>query len=114
MNGAAQGAFRALADPTRRAILMKLSHENLSIGTISDQFPMTRAAVKKHLNILEEGGLLSVHINGRERINCLRPEGIKSAFEWIQYFDRFWDGKLGKLQEVVEKEEKSNSKEKEK
>ena len=45
MNGAAQGAFRALADPTRRAILMKLSHENLSIGTISDQFPMTRAAV---------------------------------------------------------------------
>ena len=100
-----QNAFRALADPTRRSILMLLSKQDMTIGEVSEHFDMTRAAVKKHLNILEEGELISVHANGRERINHLEPQGLKSASEWINYFNRFWNERLSKLQEVVERED---------
>ena len=65
----AQGAFRALADPTRRDILLQLAERDLTIGQVVDRYDMTRRAVKKHLIILEEGGLISVHTKGRERIN---------------------------------------------
>ena len=68
-----QGAFRALADPTRRDIVKLLSQRDMTIGEVSDCFAMTRAAVKKHLIVLEEGRLISVQPSGRERINRLVP-----------------------------------------
>ena len=99
-----QGAFRALADPTRRQILMYLANGDMPIGDLVDRFDMTRAAVKKHLTILEEGNLISVHAQGRERINRLEPNGLKAVSEWLRYFDRFWDDKLSGLQAAIEKE----------
>ncbi len=103
---AAQGAFRALADPTRRDILLLLSREDMTIGQVVEHFDITRAAVKKHLTILEEGELISVQTSGRERINRLEPLGLKSVAEWLGYFDRFWDERLRALQIAIEKEEK--------
>jgi len=98
-----QGAFRALADPTRRAILMHLSDTDMTIAEVSDRFEMTRGAIKKHLTILEEGRLISVHAKGRERINRLEPAALKSAAEWLNHFSRFWDTKLGTLADAIEK-----------
>ena len=100
-----QNAFRALADPSRRAILMHLSKQDMSIGEVANHFPMTRAAVKKHLGILEEGNLISVEVRGRERINRLEPSTLKSVSEWLQYFDQFWDQKLSALERAVESHE---------
>ena len=100
-----QGAFRALSDPTRRGILMLLSEQDMTIGDVSEHFDITRAAVKKHLNILEEGALISVHASGRERINRLEPLGLKSAVDWLNYFNQFWDEKLSALQQAVEDEQ---------
>lgn len=105
MNTGPQPVFRALSDPTRRQILLHLSEESLTIGDIADRFQITRAAIKKHLVILEEGHLVSSRIRGRERINQLEPKGLKTAFEWLGYFDQFWDSRLARLQDVVEKEE---------
>ncbi len=102
-----QGAFRALSDPTRRGILMLLSEQDMTIGDVSEHFDITRAAVKKHLNILEEGALISVHTSGRERINKLEPLGLKSAVDWLNYFNQFWDEKLTALQQAVENEQKN-------
>lgn len=101
----AQGAFRALADPTRRDILLLLSREDLTIGQVVEHFDITRAAVKKHLTILEEGDLISVHVSGRERINRLEPHGLKTVAEWLHYFDQFWDERLQALRIAIEKEE---------
>ncbi len=101
-----QETFRALADPSRRAILMYLSHGDMTIGEVSDHFAMTRAAVKKHLTILEEGNLISVEPKGRERINRLEPMALKSVADWIGYFDQFWDERLAALQKAVEKHER--------
>lgn len=104
MISAEQGAFRALADPTRRQILMHLSTADMTIGEVSDRFEMTRGAIKKHLTILEEGKLISVQTSGRERINHLELMGIKSAANWLNHFNQFWDEKLGALQSAIEKE----------
>ena len=76
---ALQSVFRALADPTRRGILVLLSHRDMTIAEVSDHFDMTRAAVKKHLTILREGRIISVDKRGRERINHLEPAALKEA-----------------------------------
>jgi len=103
-----QGTFRALADPTRREILMMLSRQDLTIREVSDNFDMTRAAVKKHLRILEEGELIVVKKKGRERINQLQPQAIRTASEWLNYFNKFWDQRLSSLQQAVERQETTN------
>jgi DNA-binding transcriptional ArsR family regulator len=101
-----QGAFRALADPTRRDILVFLSRKDMTIGEVAGRFDITRAAVKKHLTILEEGALISVHPSGRERINHLEPLGLKTVADWLGYFNQFWDERLHGLQSAVELEER--------
>ena len=98
----AQPVFRALADPTRRAIISMLSSGPRPIADIAAEFDMTRPAVAKHLAILREGGLVAVEPKGRERINRLNPAALKTAADWINYFDRFWDDRLAKLKQVVE------------
>ncbi len=108
-SGQIQAAFRALSDPTRRDILRLLANQDMTIGDVSDQFDITRGAVKKHLTILEEGALISVRANGRERINKLEANGLKAATDWLSYFSQFWDQKLAALQDAVAAEEIANT-----
>ncbi len=100
-----QAAFRALADPSRRMILMHLSDKDMTIGEVANRFDMTRAAIKKHLTILEEGQLISVRARGRERINRLEPAGLKPVSDWVDYFSRFWDDRLMRLQDAIDRNE---------
>ncbi len=102
-----QDSSRALPDPTRREILVHLSRGDMTIGEVTDKFDIVRAAVKKHLTILEEGQMISVHVQGRERINRLEPQGLCSVTQWLSFFDQFWDQRLGRLQSVVEEAERA-------
>ena len=97
-----QPVFRALADPTRRRILRDLAREPASIADVASRFEISRPAVVKHLAILREGGLIAIQPKGRERINVLRPAGLRSAAEWLTFFDAFWDDKLARLRLAVE------------
>ena len=97
-----QGVFRALADPTRRDILTMLSRQDMTIGDVASRFTMTRAAVKKHLIILEQGGLISSRRSGRERLNHLEPIALRQVTDWLNYFSRFWDDKLTNLQAAID------------
>ena len=99
----AQPVFRALADPTRRAIIDMLAEGDRPISDIAAAFDMTRPAVAKHLAILREGGVIAVEKQGRERIHRLNPQALKTAADWLGYFDRFWDDRLANLKKVVEK-----------
>lgn len=108
MKTTSQPVFRAIADPTRRAILGHLSQRNMSIGEIADHFEMTRPAVRKHLTVLEEGDLIEVVARGRERINCLKAENLKPASDWMNEFSRFWDEKLANLISAVESNKENN------
>ncbi len=109
MNQNLQSSFKALADPTRRSILMHLSNQDMTVQELTDNFDMTRAAVKKHLTILEHGKLITAHRQGRDRINRLDTLGMKSVTEWLNYFDQFWDERLDSLKTAIESNmEKSN------
>jgi hypothetical protein len=65
---------------------------------------MTRAAVKKHLVVLSDGGLIDVTPRGREKVNRLRPAGMAPVLSWLEVFDGFWDDKLAALKSALEKD----------
>lgn len=96
-----QPVFRALADPTRRQILLNLRNQEQTIAQVAQPFDITRAAIKKHLNILEQGHLIKVQVRGRERVNSLQAENLRLANDWLHYFSGFWDEKLSALQQAV-------------
>ncbi len=100
-----QPVFRALADPTRRAIIAMLAEGERPIGEIAAAFDMTRPAVAKHLAVLRGGDLIAVEQRGRERINRLNPRALRTAADWLNHFDVFWDERLAALKGAVERKE---------
>lgn len=101
---ATQATFRALADPTRRDILTLLGEGELTIAEVAGNFDITRAAIKKHLVVLSDGGLINVTPRGREMVNRLNPAGLQPVVDWLRYFDRFWDDRLAQLKSEIEKD----------
>lgn len=99
-----QPAFRALSDPTRREILILLRKNAMTIGEVAENFDMTRAAVKKHLTVLSDGGLITVEARGRERLNSLNPQGMTPVLDWLSFFDSFWDDRLDALKTAIEQD----------
>jgi len=99
-----QPLFRALADPTRRDILLMLRGEDMTIAQVADNFDMTRAAVKKHLTVLSDGGLITVRAQGREKLNALNPNAFAPILDWLGFFDHFWDDRLSALKTAIEKD----------
>ena len=104
MSDVEQLGFRALADPTRRNILCLLADRDMTIAQVAENFDMTRAAVKKHLSILNEGDLITVQTRGRTKVNALNAAGVKRVFDWFGYFDAFWDERLDLLKTEIEKD----------
>jgi DNA-binding transcriptional ArsR family regulator len=94
--------FRAIADPTRRAIMSMLVKGDLRVSDIASQFEMSRPAVSKHLALLESAHLILVERQGREAINRLNPDGLKPVANWLTFFSQFWDDKLANLKQAVE------------
>jgi DNA-binding transcriptional ArsR family regulator len=83
--------FRALADPTRRAILARLSVCDATVGELAEPFDMTFQAVSRHLAVLETAGLI---VRGREaqwRTSSLDPRPMQQASEWLDAYRRFWE-----------------------
>ena len=97
-----QATFKALADPTRRAIIGMLADQALSVNDIAQNFDMSRPAIAKHLGILKDGDIISVKVQGRERINSLRPQTLKTVADWVAQYSRFWDEKLENLKTAIE------------
>jgi DNA-binding transcriptional ArsR family regulator len=102
-----QTGFRALADPTRRDILHLLADGERTIAGLTSHFDMTHAAVKKHLTVLSDGGLITTRTQGRERLNALDPNGFEPLRDWIGFFDHFWDEKLSGLKSAIESKDKT-------
>ena len=100
----AHDTFRALADQTRRDILVMLRDRDMTIAEVAQNFDMTRAAVKKHLTVLSDGGLITVRAQGRERINAFNPQGMAPVLDWLTFFDSFWDDRLATLKSAIEKD----------
>lgn len=95
--------FLAIADSSRRQILVLLSKDSMTINALAQNFEMSRPAVSKHIKVLEEAGFISIRDIGRERHCLLNQEGFNELQEWIDHFDDFWQGKLRKLEFLLNK-----------
>ena len=100
-----EAAFKALAEPRRRQILMLVREAELSAGEIAAQFEVTRPAVSQHLNVLKEAGLVSERQNGTRRLYRARPEGLG---ELRAFLEEFWDEHLAALKREAEQKERSH------
>jgi len=98
--------FQAIGDSNRRMILQLLSRESLTINSLAENFDMSRPAVSKHIKILYGAGFISIEDIGRERHCKLNPAGFKELQQWINYFDQFWQTKLKKLEDLLNKKTK--------
>ena len=94
--------FSALADPTRRAILARLSTGEATVTELAEPFEMSLPAVSKHLKVLERAGLIA---RGRERQwrpARLQAEPLKDVVEWVERYRRFWDESYDRLDEYLD------------
>lgn len=93
--------FRALADPTRRAMLHRLADDDRTVGELAAPFDMSFAAAAKHVRVLEEAGLLSRTIEGRSHRCHLEAGPLAEAERWIAYYQRFWTARLDDLEAAL-------------
>jgi DNA-binding transcriptional ArsR family regulator len=96
--GGLDQVFRALADPTRRAMLTRVARRGeCSAGELGESFAIAQPSVSKHLRVLEEAGLLARRVEGRVHRFRLRTVPLNEAERWISRHQRFWQGTLGRL-----------------
>lgn len=93
--------FQAIADPTRRAILLLVASQSMTAGAIAANFDTARPTVSKHLQILTECDLLEQEQNGREIYYHLNPQKIKEIADFIEPFREMWDDRFNKLETVM-------------
>jgi DNA-binding transcriptional ArsR family regulator len=99
--GQLDAVFNALCDPTRRAILARLTESDARVTDIAADFPISLNSISKHIRMLEAAGLLRRSVNGREHVLTLNAGPLADAQAWIEKYRRFWDGRLAALDAYV-------------
>jgi DNA-binding transcriptional ArsR family regulator len=98
--------FAALVDPTRRAILAQLERkESASISELAQPFSIKLPAVMKHLDVLDDAGLVTRSKSGRTVTVRLRPQPMREAVAWLRRYERFWSERLDGLAAYAESKE---------
>lgn len=93
--------FQAIADPTRRAILLLVAAQSMTAGAIASNFATARPTVSKHLQILTECELLEQEQNGREVYYHLNPKKIREVADFIEPFRKIWEDRFNRLETVM-------------
>jgi DNA-binding transcriptional ArsR family regulator len=91
----------ALADPTRRGILARLSKGEATVGQLAEPYDMSLAAVSKHLKVLESAGLISRSKEAQWRHCKLEAAPMREVSEFIEFYRRFWDESLDRLEDYL-------------
>jgi DNA-binding transcriptional ArsR family regulator len=99
---ALDSVFHALADATRRAILRDITHREKTVGELAQPYPMSLAAVSKHLDVLERASLIHRERRGSCRMVRLNPNRLRAAQDWLAFYENFWKTHLDRLQEHLE------------
>ena len=93
--------FQAIADPTRRAILVLIASHALTPNALAERFDISRQAVSKHIKILNECNLLEQKKEGREIYYQLKIEKMKQVDEWLEQFRKIWEDRFDQLDNVL-------------
>jgi len=89
--------FAALADPTRRAILARLTRGEATVSELAEPFPITMQAVSKHLKVLERAGLITRGRSAQLRPSRLQGEALREASDWLSAYRAFWSDSFDRL-----------------
>jgi DNA-binding transcriptional ArsR family regulator len=89
--------FGALADPTRRAILVRLARGDATVGELAEPFDISLPAISRHLKVLEQASLISNERHGKSRRCRLKPEALAGAADWLDFHRHFWSGSFERL-----------------
>jgi DNA-binding transcriptional ArsR family regulator len=101
-------AFQVIADPSRRQMMQMLSKDSMTINALAENFDMSRPAVSKHIKIMYNAGFITITDIGRERHCTLKQDGFNELQDFIDYFDKFWTGKLKKLEMLLNNKANKN------
>jgi DNA-binding transcriptional ArsR family regulator len=93
--------FAALSDPTRRAMIERLSHGPASVHALTEPFALSQQMISKHIAYLVRAKIVVKKKRGRESVCRLRPEAIKTVSDWAGNYRRFWEERFDKLDAVV-------------
>ncbi|MBL8817489.1 MAG: winged helix-turn-helix transcriptional regulator [Planctomyces sp.] len=93
--------FAAIADPTRRAILVRLSRGDAAVKELAEPFRMTLPAITKHLKVLEKAGLIERTRSAQKRPCKLRAKPLQEAASWIDNYRRFWEASFDRLDQYL-------------
>lgn len=93
--------FQALADPTRRAILLLLAAQAMTPNALAEEFHTSRQAVSKHIQMLTECELVKQEKQGREIFYSLEIKRMKEIEKWLEQFKKIWDSRFKQLDEVL-------------
>jgi DNA-binding transcriptional ArsR family regulator len=94
--------FAALADPTRRAILARLTEGSASVNELAAPFAMSQPAISKHIKMLERAGLVTRSADGTRRPVRIEAAPMKDAVAWLEEFRKFWEASYGRLDALLE------------
>lgn len=97
--------FAALSDPTRRAILKRLSDGPTTVGELARPFEISLPAVSRHLKVLEHSGLIRREAAAQWRLCRLSPEPLRAAAGWLETYREFWSNQLDALERYLERPE---------
>jgi DNA-binding transcriptional ArsR family regulator len=95
--------FRAIADPTRRELLDRLSEGEESMMKLAESFDISLPAVSQHLKVLREAGLVEERREGRMRVYTLVPGRLREVSDWVGHYEQFWQSRLRRLGEHLRK-----------
>jgi DNA-binding transcriptional ArsR family regulator len=93
--------FRALADPTRRAMLRRLAAAEANVGELAQPFAMSLAAASKHVRALERAGLVRRTVRGRTHLCSLDSGPLAAACEWLRFYEHFWAERVDALERAL-------------
>src|SRR5919112_491168 len=95
--------FRALADPSRRAIFERLTRGEAAVKDLTARFEISQPAVSQHLAALRDAGLVRARRDGRLVYYEVEPRGLRPLVDWISQYQAFWKERLGRLERLLEK-----------
>lgn len=96
--------FHALADGTRRAMLLALAEHPATVGELAAPFDISLAAASKHIKVLERAGLVQRTVLGRTHVCALDAVPLHAGMEWIRHYEKFWDRRLDALEKLLKAE----------
>jgi len=98
--------FQAIADPTRREIIHLISGESLNLNSIAENFDVSRQAISLHIKILDECGLIRIHMQGRERFCEAQLDKLSEVSVWVDQYRQHWEKRLDSLEKYLHKLQK--------